>query len=80
MRIYFWIIRAREMLLWGADLLSRKGQIVLRRGIETLLGEAISSREIYDVKIDSSFLPGKDPQNSAMPISEDPVFLFAARV
>lgn len=33
-------------------LLSRKRQIVLLRGIETL-GKAISSREIYDAKIDS---------------------------
>ena len=40
----------------GADLLSRKGQIVLLREIEVLLGEAISRREIYDAKIDSSFL------------------------
>lgn len=35
------------------DIPSRKGQIVLLRGIETL-AEAISSREIYDAKIDSS--------------------------
>lgn len=64
----------------GADLPSRKGQIVLLRGIETLLGEAISSREIYDAKIDSSLLAGKESQNSAVPISDDPMFLFAARV
>lgn len=40
--------------LQGGDLPSRKGQIVLRRRIETPLGEAISRREIYDAKIDFS--------------------------
>lgn len=69
MRIYFWIIRVGEKYR-DEELPSRKGQIVLLRGIgergrerereglgreerEGAGREAISSREIYDARIDS---------------------------
>jgi len=51
-RIYFWIIRIGRCAR-TRKLSPRKGQIVLLRSIETLLGEAISNREIYDAEIDS---------------------------